>query len=524
MSVERNISRRELVLGAVASALSVSGACRAEVPSSATAPEQAPRSPGLPRAAASRQLLDLSAVDAVDAMRTGALTSEHYAETLLERCAQLKALNAFITLEPSLVLEQAREADRRRASGAPLGPLHGLPIPVKDSLNTAQYPTSGGTPALKGFRPPADAPLVATLRSAGAIVLGKTNLHELSYGWTSNNLAFGAVHNPYDPSRIPGGSSGGTAAAIATHMAPLGVAEDTEGSIRVPAALCGIMGFRPTTRRYSTVGAIPACALFDQTGPEARSVADIVLFDRVASGDVRPIDALPLKGVRFCTWADYWFEGLDPEVERITRDAIASLRAAGAEIVEAEVPGLRDLMTHTADSIVDHDVRLELAHYLAVNRAPWSFEELVAQASPDIRTIFSHEVMPGSPGFVSEAAYETAVKVYLPRLRRTFRDYFAKTGAAAILFPTTLVTAPRIGNEGELSVGQRKISFDVAIGRNIAPGSRTGLPGLVIPTGIAADGLPVSMEFDGPAGTDRTLLGLGLSLERVLGHVRPPPV
>jgi indoleacetamide hydrolase len=521
--VERKFSRRELVLGAAASVLSVGGACQA-VPSFGTAHEQESRSPGLPRAETSRQLLDLSAVNAVDAMRTGALTAERYAETLLERCARLKALNAFITLEPSLVLEQAREADRRRANGAPLGPLHGLPIPVKDSLNTAQYPTSGGTPGLKGFRPAADAPLVATLRSAGAIVLGKTNLHELSYGWTSNNLAFGAVHNPYDPTRIPGGSSGGTAAAIAAHMAPLGVAEDTEGSIRVPAALCGVMGFRPTTRRYSTLGAIPACSLFDQTGPEARSVADIVLFDRVASGDMRAIDALPLKGVRFCMWADYWFEGLDPEVERITREAIASLRAAGAEIIEAEVPGLRDLMAHTADSIVDHDVRLELAYYLAVNRAPLSFDELVARASPDIRAIFSHEVILGSPGFVSEAAYETAVKVYLPRLRRTFKDYFAKTGAAAILFPTTLVTAPRIGDEGELEVGHRKMSFDVAIGRNIAPGSRTGLPGLVIPTGIAADGLPVSMEFDGPAGTDRTLLGLGLSLEQVLGHVRPPPV
>jgi mandelamide amidase len=181
-------------------------------------------------------------------------------------------------------------------------------------------------------------------------------------------------------------------------------------------------------------------------------------------------------------------------------------------------------MAHTADSIVDHDVRLELAHYLAVNRAPLSFDELIARASPDIRAIFSHEVMLGSPGFVSEAAYQTAVNVYLPRLRRTFKDYFAKTGAAAILFPTTLVTAPRIGDEGELNVGRRKMSFDVAIGRNIAPGSRTGLPGLVMPTGIAVDGLPVSMEFDGPSGTDRTLLGLGLSLERILGHVRPPPV
>ena len=395
---------------------------------------------------------------------------------------------------------------------------------MKDSINTAQYPTSAGTPALKGFRPPADAPLVATLRAAGALVLGKTNLHELSYGWTSNNLEFGAVHNPYDPARIPGGSSGGTAVAIAAHMAPLGVAEDTEGSIRVPAALCGVMGFRPTTRRYSTVGVIPASSLFDQTGPEARGVADIALFDRVASGDRREIDPLPLEGVRFALWRSYWFEGLDPEVERITREAVSKLRAVGAKIIEAEVPGLRELIDHTADLIVDHDVRLELAHYLAVNGAKLSFDELVARASPDIRAIFAQEVMPGSKEFVSEATYETAVKVYLPRLRRTFKDYFARTGAAAILFPTTLVTAPRIGDENELGIGDRKISFDVAIGRNIAPGSRAGLPGLVMPTGMAANGLPVSMEFDGPAGTDRTLLGLGLSLERVLGHLPSPPI
>src|SRR5258708_8654746 len=141
----QNVSRREFVLGAAASALSAAVACRAEVPSLGTAPEQAS---GAARADAGRRWLDLSAVDAVGAMRTGALTAERYAGELLERCARLKALNAFITLEPSLVLEQAREADRRRASGAPLGALHGLPIPVKDSLNTAQYATSGGTPGL----------------------------------------------------------------------------------------------------------------------------------------------------------------------------------------------------------------------------------------------------------------------------------------------------------------------------------------------------------------------------------------
>lgn len=510
MSNESSVSRRKFLLGASASVLALGRA--AHLAAAPVSPEP------------NRDLLDLSAVDAVQAMSTGALRAEDYAGALLERCAQLKTLNAFITLDPAFVLEQARDADRKHASGAKLGLLHGLPIPVKDSLNTAQYATSGGTPALKGFRPSADAPLVATLRSAGALVLGKTNLHELSFGWTSNNLAFGAVHNPYDMTRIPGGSSGGTAAAIAAHMAPLGIAEDTEGSIRVPAALCGVIGFRPTTRRYSTVGAVPACSLFDQTGPQARCMADIALFDRVASGDIRHFGDSTLKGVRLAMWPEFYFDGLDPQVERITREALSKLRAAGVSIVEAEIPGLRDLLQRTADVIVDHDARVELTRYLTTYGAPVGFDELVARASPDIRAIFAHEVMPGSPGFVSDSAYQTAVKVDLPELRNTFQEYFASTGAAAIVFPTTMVTAPKIGEEGDLNIAGRKVSFDVAIGRNIASGSRAGLPGLVMPSGIAANGLPVALEFDGPAGSDRMMIALGVSIERALGHVPPPRV
>ena len=167
------------------------------------------------------------------------------------------------------------------------------------------------------------------LKAAGAIVLGKTNLHELSYGWTSNNRAYGAVHNPYDPARIPGGSSGGTAAAIAARLAPLGVAEDTEGSIRVPAAFCGIVGFRPTTGRYSTEGCVPISPLFDQVGPHARTVADLALFDAAVTLDARPLDAVPLRGVRLGIVRDYWFADLDAEVERITDRALARLEGCG---------------------------------------------------------------------------------------------------------------------------------------------------------------------------------------------------
>src|SRR6202162_639681 len=350
MSEPPDISRRTFVLGTTATvAMSAAGARtdsdRVKTPSDS-------------------DLCNLSAVEAVAHMSQGALTSERYAQALLARCQSAHTLNAFITLEPAQVIEAARARDRQRGSGAKLGPLFGLPIPVKDSVNTRDYPTTGGTPALRHFRPAEDAPVVAALRAAGAVVLGKTNLHELSYGWTTNNLAFGAVRNPYDQSRIPGGSSGGTAAAIAARLAPLGIAEDTEGSIRVPAALCGIVGFRPTIGRYSTRGCVPISPLFDQVGPHARSVADLALFDSVVANDWQRLQAAPLKGLRLGVVRDYWFTDLDPEVERQTELALARLKEAGADIVETQLPGLASLIELTTDAVQNHDVRVALAAYL----------------------------------------------------------------------------------------------------------------------------------------------------------------
>jgi mandelamide amidase len=502
------ISRRTFVLGTTATvAMSAAGA-RTES-DSVKAPTDA-------------DLCNLSAVEAVAHMSKGALTSERYAQALLARCQSAHALNAFITLDPARVLEAARARDHERHAGAKPGPLFGLPIPVKDSVNTKDYPTTGGTPALRHFRPSQDAPVVAALRGAGALVLGKTNLHELSYGWTSNNLAFGPVRNPYDPSRIPGGSSGGTAAAIAARLAPLGIAEDTEGSIRVPAALCGIAGFRPTTGRYSTRGCVPISPLFDQVGPHARSVADLALFDSVVANDWQRLQAAPLKGLRLGIVRDYWFTDLDPEVERQTELALARLKEAGALIVETQLPGLASLIDLTTDAVQNHDVRIALPAYLKEYGAGVDFDTLVAQASPDIQRVFRSDVLPGGANFVTEPKYAAARDQYLPALRRLYQDYFARTGVAAMVFPTTLVPAPRIGEETTVDVGGRPLPFDTAVARNIAPGSTAGVPGLVLPVGLTHTGLPVSIEFDAPAGADRALLALGLSAERALGTPPAP--
>jgi indoleacetamide hydrolase len=477
-----------------------------------------------PKQSSTGELTALTAAEAVRLLTQGKLSAVEYAQALLDRCEAGRSLNAYITQRPEQVLAAARECDRRQHAGAALGPLHGLPIPIKDSVNTGDLPTTAGTPALRHFQPREDAPLVQALRKAGAIVLGKTNLHELSYGYTSNNHAYGAVRNPYDPGRIPGGSSGGTAAAIAYRMAPLGVAEDTEGSIRVPAALCGIVGFRPTTGRYPTRGCVPISPLFDQVGPHARSVNDLLLFDSAVTGSREPAPPISLNKVRLGVIRSFWFSGLDNDTEQVTAKALDRLRRAGVELVEGELPELPHFIELITDPVQNHDVKPSLTRYLAEYHTGVTFAELFAQASPDVQRLIKPAITPGTADFVPDAQYEEIVTVHLPRMRAMYKEYFAHSGVAAIVFPTTMLPAPKLGEEDmEVEVRGRRMPLDEAMARNIAPGSTAGLPGLVLPAGLTTSGLPVALEFDGSAGSDRSLLALGLALEPILGKLAPPP-
>src|SRR5216117_2024753 len=241
--------------------------------------------------AARSEVLELTATEALSAIAAGDLRAETYAAILLGRARSLRNLNVLISQVPEQVLEAARAADKARAHGHLLGPLHGLPLLIKDNINSAALPTTAGTPSLSGNRPRANAHVLDALLRAGGIVFGKANMHELAFGITSNNGAFGPVRNPYDPSKIPGGSSGGNAAGVAARFAPGGIGSDTGGSTRIPAALCGVVGFRPTVGRYPGTGTlagvrevVPIAHTRDTPGPIARSVADVALLDAVIMG------------------------------------------------------------------------------------------------------------------------------------------------------------------------------------------------------------------------------------------------
>jgi mandelamide amidase len=286
--------------------------------------------------------------------------------------------------------------------------------------------------------------------------------------------------------------------------------------------MCGIMGLRPTTGRYSTRGCVPVTPLFDQVGPHARTVADLALFDSVVANDWNPLRAVSLRGVRLGVVRDYWYGDLDPEVERVTSAALGRLKEAGVELVEAELPGLAHLIDLVTAPVQNHDTRLALARYLEEYHTGVTFEQLVSEASPDIQAIFRRDVLPGGENFVSDAEYAAILSTHLPALRRLYGDFFARARVAANVFPATMVAALPIGSEEGVTIGGRRVSFDTAVARNIDPGSTAGLPGLVLPAGLSSAGLPIALELDGPAGADRDLLALGMSVAQVLGALPRP--
>lgn len=464
-------------------------------------------------------LTNLSAVAAVAAMRGGDIRAEDYARALLDRAAATEPLNAFRTLDREMVLQAARAADQYRASGAALGLLHGLPIPVKDSVNTRALPTSNGTPALQSFRPRDDAELLQRLFAQGALLMGKTNLHELSFGWTSHNMAFGAVHNPFDTSRSPGGSSGGSAVAVAAHAAPLAVAEDTHGSIRVPAALCSLAGLRPTYGRYPGRGVMPMTLdKFDQLGPLARTVAELALFDAAATGDHEAVVPAPLKGVRLGVPANHFFDGLDAELERLTARAMSRLQDAGATLVRVDIPPSIQAGMGISMAIIGHELLASMAAFLAEHGAGITVEQVLAQVSPNIAETLAEAVLP--PNGVPRHAYEQALrqrKVLVADLAQLYREHVLE----ALILPPVLCPAPPLDADDEILIGGRPVPAHIALGRNNALGTCASMACLVLPVGLTAGGLPVGIELDALPGRDRRLLALGLSIEQVLGAYSP---
>ncbi|WP_246089457.1 indoleacetamide hydrolase [Paraburkholderia guartelaensis] len=476
------------------------------------------------------QQLSLTATEAVSAIATGKLSAETYVRTLLERANSLSNLRAFITLNEGAVAA-ARAVDAARAAGQKLPALAGLPIVVKDNINTKDLPTTGGTPRLQKFQPNNDAVVLQRLLAAGAIVLGKANMHELAFGITTTNFSpfAGFARNPYDPSRMVGGSSGGTGVAIAARMAPVGLGTDTGGSVRIPAALNGIAGLRPSVgnggleRRYDGTGVIPLSHTRDTVGPMGRTLEDVALLDSVITGTEMPT-ATSLSGLRFGIPATYW-DVVDSEVLEVMNTARTRLQAAGVTFVSVDMPTIRDLGAKVGFTVVFHEASLEIPSYLAASGGSDITLTQIAEAiaSPDVKAGFANV---GSAE--SMAAYPDAVKVHRPQMRALFDAYFASNRIDAIFAPMTPLPAvpidPANGSSTVSVNGGPKVNEFGTFIRNADPGSITGIPGVTVPAGRTGAGLPVGLALDGPVGSDKTLLSIGMAIEKLLGVLPAPNV
>ncbi len=391
------------------------------------------------------------------------------------------------------------------------GPLQGIPFGVKDNIDCLPFATTGGTPALAGFFPDDDAPSVARLKAAGGYVPVKLNLHELAFGITSNNAAHGPVRNPFDPSRVAGGSSGGNAAAIARGVIPFALGTDTGGSTRIPAAFCGIAGFRPSTGRYPDGGVLTLSTTRDTIGPMAVTCADLAEVDAL----IVPESANPALSPTLRIGVLRAAAGLSAAVDLAMADVFARLGSIpGVTLVPLEVPAFDDLDARFGNTIVLYEAFGVWTRF-ARDKAGLTLAEFAAQiASPDVRDVF--QALPDIAA-AETAAYARAIAHDLPELRSAYARLFADHALDLIAMPTVSVQPPLIGEDDvmETDLGLRPTFPTVAA--NTALATLTGAPSLAIPAGTDRDGLPVSLMIEALPGQDRFLLLHAQRIEAVFG-------
>lgn len=460
-----------------------------------------------------KDLHELGVLEAAEAIRTGDVAAEALAEALLQRVKAFSSLNAFVTVDADQIMASARAADKQRQSGQRLGPLHGVPIALKDNIDTASMPTTAGTPGLRVHRPKANAPVAQALIDAGAILFGKNGMHELAFGITSNNAAFGAIRNPFDERHVPGGSSGGSGAAVGARIVPASIGTDTGGSIRIPAAFCGVMGFRPTLLRWPQAGIVPISSTRDTAGPLARKAADLAAIDAVVTGDDL-FAPRPFAGLRIGVPRAFFWDDLEQDTARICEAGLDTLKRAGAVLIEADLPNLAALNEMVSFTVALYEVKRDLDRYLENEGLSRRFAEIVAgTASPDVKGILGSLL--DSATAVPEQAYREAIQTHRPKLIEVYRSYFAGHNVDAVVFPTSPLPPPLIGEDETVMLNGRAVPTFMTVTRNTDPGSNAGIPGISVPVGLTSGGLPVGLEFDGPAGRDQDLLALALAVESV---------
>lgn len=413
-------------------------------------------------------------------------------------------LNAFLTIVADEARRQARAAERAIRRGTGKGPLHGIPISLKDNFWTRGIRSTAGSRILANFVPDENSEVANRLARAGAILLGKTNMHEFAYGITNENPHYGPVRNPWDQERISGGSSGGSAVAVATGMGFASMGTDTGGSIRIPASLCGIVGLKPTYELVSVAGVVPLAETLDHAGPLARSVMDLcIMLEAVAkkyprgarAPDYRKLRKSIPRRFRLGWPKEYFFDRVDAEVRRAIDAARKTLESLGALIEEVS-------LAHLAES-VEPSTNIAMAEATRYHESQGYFPARAGDYGEDVRK----RLQMGREVRAVDYLNAFAVK---REIEKEFQAAFAR--ADAIIAPALPIAAPRIG-ENELMIEREKETVRSALVRLNRPANLTGDPAISIPCGFTRAGLPIGLQMIGPKWSEARLLAIALAYE-----------
>jgi aspartyl-tRNA(Asn)/glutamyl-tRNA(Gln) amidotransferase subunit A len=428
-------------------------------------------------------------------------------------------VNAYITVTSELATAQAKKAEAEllsRNATRDRGPFHGIPISLKDNIYTAGIRTTAGSKILRDFIPKEDAAVVGQLKNAGAVILGKTNLHEFAYGVTSNNPHYGPVHNPWDLARIPGGSSGGSAAALAAGLCYGSIGTDTGGSIRIPAGLCGIVGLKPTLGRVSVEGVIPLSPKLDCVGPLARTVLDAALLLEPILRDVKGHPSARDLGKSFAKPRkftlgipkQFFFDVVSPDVHAVFDEALRILKKQGAKLKEISLP----LLNETEDA-GNQIAWAEATHYH--QQAGW-FPSRIADYGEDLRSRLEMGTK------VSATVYLSALEVRSKFIEQ-FHSALEEARIDALAVPTTPIAAPLIGQESLRLAGRDYPTRALLLLAN-RPANLAGVPAISIPCGFTPSGLPVGLQLFGAIADEHLLLQIAYAFERTNPQPRYPSI
>ena len=478
----------------------------------------------------------LPARDIAAQVRDGKLSAVDVAGHFLQRAKDHnKKLNAFLSIDEEGAFAQAKAVDDAIAKGRDPGLLAGVPVAVKDNMCVTGQPATCASKFLENYVAPYDATVVSKLKAAGAVLIGKTNLDEFAMGSSTENSAFGATKNPWDLARVPGGSSGGSAAAVAARLAPLALGSDTGGSIRQPAALCGVVGLKPTYGRVSRFGLVAFASSLDQIGPFAWNVEDAALLLQVIAGhdpreatsvdrpvpDYRAFPAEGVKGLRVGLPKEYFISGMDPDLEKAVRDAVKKFESLGASVTEVSLP-------HT-------DAGLSVYYVLAPSEASSNLARFdgvrYGKRSPKAGNLMELYEFSRSEGFGSEvkrrimlgtyalsSGYYDAYYLKAQKVRTLIKGDFDRAfeKVDVILTPTSPTPAFKAGEKTDDPL-QMYLSDVFTISCNLA-----GLPGLSLPCGFSSEGLPYGLQIMGRPFEEGRVLAAAKAYESAMDFVRIP--